>query len=475
MKGDDSIHFLIFRHGPVVWAISAMLGLCAGTIAAGLAPPVEGPDGEPVISLFTVIPFVVLLASAALMPLISRRIWHRHYPDFAFGLGGIVAGYYMVGMGMYGMHAIMHAGLEYYAFIALVGGLYVVSGGILIRTQGRAGPVGNTLLLAFGAVLANIVGTTGASVLLIRPFMRLNEGRLRPLHIILFIFIVSNCGGSLTPIGDPPLYLGFLKGVPFFWTLKHLWEDWLITVGPLLVVYFAIDTFFSSRDRKSAAPAAEKLPFSISILGMRGIIALVLMIGGVFVDPLLGHFGLLQGLPVGATFQLLVAIVAYTTAPRQLLEENEFTFEPVKDVGLLFVGIFITMVPALGYLSAHGGDLGLDSPTRYYWATGGLSAILDNAPTYLNFLQISIAPEEVTRASIATFIATPLGSGDLRAISTAAVFFGAMTYIGNGPNFMVKAIAESSGVRMPTFLGYLGWASLILLPILAIHWYVMIR
>jgi Na+/H+ antiporter NhaD/arsenite permease-like protein len=470
MKGDDKVMFLGLRHGPVMWGVSAVIGLAVGAVMTRVLMPQLNEGAAPTIPIILVVPFAALLASIALMPFVSHRIWHRHYPDFAFALGGMAAGYYLAGFGGYGREQLMHALVEYYSFIALVGGLYVVSGGILIKTTGRATPLTNTALLAFGAVLANIVGTTGASVLLIRPFMRLNEGRLKPLHVVLFIFIVSNCGGCLTPIGDPPLYLGFLKGVPFFWTLQNLWQDWLVMIVLLLASFFAIDTVFYKRS--GAVPSG---PTRVSIQGSTGLACLVLMIAGVFIDPALDAFFNIKGVPVGATFQILIAVGAYLTAPKPILSQNEFTFEPVKEVGLLFVGIFLTMIPALGYLSANGPSLGLNSASTFYWGTGSLSAVLDNAPTYLNFLQIAIAPEALNAENIRAYIATDAGRVNLIGISSAAVFFGAMTYIGNGPNFMVRSIAESAGVKMPSFFGYLGWAVLILLPILTLHWLMLIR
>jgi Na+/H+ antiporter NhaD/arsenite permease-like protein len=431
-----------------------------------------------------VAPFVVLLASIALMPFISHRIWHRHFPDFSFGLGGLVVGYYLVAFNQpadhgltLGLERVVHAMVEFYSFIALVGGLYVVSGSILIQTRGVARPVANTALLTAGAVLANLVGTTGASVLLIRPFMRLNQGRLRPLHVVFFIFIVSNCAGCLTPIGDPPLYLGFLKGVPFLWTFEHLLPDWLACTAVLLATFFVFDALVERGRRKKGVqtpPDSAWLP-QVSISGGKGVACLCLMVLGVFIDPLLERVAGISGLPIGATFQVLVACSAYGIAPKHILSANEFTFFPVQEVGLLFVGIFLTMIPALEYLSEHGPMLGLESPTSYYFWTGTLSAALDNAPTYMTFLQVALAPKEVSRAAVLEYIAHPGGLSHLRAISTGAVFFGAMTYIGNGPNFMVRSIAQAAGVKMPSFFGYVGWAVLILLPILAFHWVVLIR
>jgi len=473
MKGDDKFNEsgLRMRHGPILWAVCALAGLIVGALMTKVLVPELDEAGKPIIKLVLVAPFAALLASIALMPFVSQRVWHRHYPDFAFALGGMVAGYYLAAFKDHGRHDLLHAILEYYSFIALVGGLYVVSGGILIRTTGRARPWANTALLAFGAVLANFVGTTGASVLLIRPFMRLNEGRLKPLHVVMFIFIVSNCGGCLTPIGDPPLYLGYLKGVPFFWTAINLWQDWLMVVGALLAVFFVLDTVIEGK----TTPTNSGTP-RVSIEGGTGLVCLVLMIAGVFIDPLLkSQFGIV-GVPVGATFQVFVAVGAYFMAPKPLLSANEFTFEPVKEVGLLFVGIFLTMIPALGYLAANGSKLGLDSPTAYYWGTGSLSAVLDNAPTYLNFLQVAM-PEgrPIDAGTIQELLALEGGRATLVGISSGAVFFGAMTYIGNGPNFMVRSIADAAGVKMPSFFGYLGWAVVILLPILAVHWLLLIR
>lgn len=452
------------------------------------------------VPLWLCVPFGLLLLSIAVMPFISERFWHHHFPDFAFLFGAMVLVYCTVAYGAHGRHIMLHAGLEYYAFIALVGGLYVASGGILVDVRVRGRALTNTALLALGAVLANIVGTTGASVLLIRPFMRMNRVRLRPLHVVFFIFIVSNCAGSLTPIGDPPLYLGYLKGVPFFWTLTHLWPMWVALNGSLLAIFFVVD---------SRIPPAPELELGehdphehrpiIAGFGTLGFLAL--LVAGVFIDPLLRRHAGFEGFPIGATFQIVVAAAAYFTARPSIHHANQFTFAPVKEVGFLFVGIFLTMAPALEYLAAHAAGLGLESPTQFYFGTGGLSGVLDNAPTYLSFLQVAfgvlhlpLTPAGVSEFIVSTFdVVHPRGDAPaeiihfnglrlLEAISLGAVFFGAMTYIGNGPNFMVKSIVESAraqgsglGVRTPSFFGYLGWAMLILLPLLIATWAVFIR
>lgn len=524
-------------HGPLMWVISLVIGLLVGgllttVIPSGYEDPIQtsspvlntehapptpavehaepatheaesahddagnahsehhevGP--KPRISMILCLPFVLLLMSIALMPFINAKVWHHHFPDFSFFLGGITVGYYIIQFSLtydhgmtYGVYQMVHVGREYVAFIALVGGLFVASGGVLIDIRGRGRPLVNTFLLAFGAVLANIVGTTGASMLLIRPFMRLNAGRLHAIHIVMFIFIVSNCGGALTPIGDPPLYLGYLKGVPFFWTLEHLWPMWGAAIGVLLVTFFILDTLV---DRRAAPPQVESAPpasgYSLQIRGVVGILALAVIIGAVFIDPFLAeHFGL-EGVPVGPAIQIAVALMAHKLAPKQILEANEFSFFPVKEVGLLFVGIFATMAPALGFLAQSGGvfDLGftelhMQSPTALYFGTGSLSAFLDNAPTYANFLQIAFGSGEMTKDGVMAFVLSHPGAELTRAVSIGAVFFGAFTYIGNGPNFMVKAIADASGVRMPSFFGYSFRALLFLTPALIVVWAIFIR
>lgn len=514
-------------HGPPIWAISLVAGLMVGGLATtvlrveyeathGPTPdevhPLQGDEGEealvldeeeaaleaeaegdgshgisPVIPLVLCVPFAALLGSIALMPFISERFWHHHFADFALFLGGVTTGYYLLGFtepyahGLtYGMYHMSHVGHEYIAFIALVGGLYVASGGVVVEIRGRGRPMANVALLAFGAVISNVVGTTGASMLLIRPFMMLNAGRLRAIHIVMFIFIISNCGGALTPIGDPPLYLGYLKGIPFFWTAVHLWPMWLVCNAALLVTFFVIDCVIERQVRSAEGIDAAPPPpvaggYGVSVRGTSGMIALSLIIAAVFIDPFLAGRVDTHGVPVGPIVQIVVAVVAYMVAPRANLKANEFTFFPVKEVGLLFVGIFATMAPALGYLAAHGASLGIDSPTKFYFATGTLSGVLDNAPTYANFLQIAFGPEEMTVDALRAFVATPGGAELVRAVSLGAVFFGALTYIGNGPNFMVKAIAERSGVRMPSFFGYVFRALLFLTPAIVLVWAIFIR
>ncbi len=457
----------------------------------------DDAHAQPDIPIWLLGPFAFLLLSIALMPFLLRKFWNAHYPAVAFGSGAFVLGFYLAAYGEYGRHHMLHAGLEFFQFIGLVGALFVATGGIVLRINARGAPAANTALLLIGAVLANFIGTAGASILLIRPFMNINQGRLRPLHVVFFIFIVSNCGGSLTPIGDPPLYLGFLKGVPFFWTLQHLWQEWIVCIGLLIFVFFIIDSVFSRADAARAAREpvfAERLQFqtapgapAVFIRGSVGMICLALIVLAVFIDPALRNAGFdTHGVPIAPIVQVVLAVIAYKATRPEYHAENQFNFHPVQEVGYLFAGIFFTMAPALGYLAIHGPSLGLQTPTHYYFATGSLSAILDNAPTYLNFLQTGLASEgyALSPEGIKAFIdgsvvfehqGAPVvvqGSLVLAAISLGAVFFGAATYIGNAPNFMVKAIAEANGVRMPGFLGYLRYSLLILVPILIVVWLV---
>lgn len=479
--------------GPRLWILTAAGGLALGILLAWLLPG-RYDGGQIAVPAWLLAPFAALLLIIAALPVASPRFWHNHFADVAFALGAVVVGYFLFayreptershGMSA-GVAAMLHALREYYAFIALVGGLYVVSGAVLVDLRGRGTPRANTVLLACGALLANIIGTTGASVLLIRPFVRMNAGRLRPIHVVLFIFIVSNCGGLLTPIGDPPLYLGYINGVPFFWPLRHLWSHWLLVNTLLLAAFFVIDRYVGPA---APLPDGPGIASGLRVRGRAGLVCLVLMVAGVFIDPALAAAGRSPAVPAGATFQVLVALAAWRLAPPEILASNEFSFFPVKEVAILFLGIFATMVPALGYLSDHGAALGISSPTSFYFSTGGLSAVLDNAPTYLNFVQVALANPDLNPTAQDTLISVENvrrlvqaggdrgpGARTLEAISTAAVFFGAATYIGNGPNFMVKAIAQDRGVPMPGVFGYILWSVVILVPVLVLDWAVLIR
>lgn len=404
-----------------------------------------------------ILPFALLLAMIAVMPFIHKHWWEHHYPKVAVGLGLVSLIYY--GFGLKNWGRVLHTAHEYVSFIALIGSLFVVAGGIHIVVKGEATPWRNCLFLLIGAVLSNFIGTTGASMLLIRPWIRMNRYRITTFHIVFFIFIVSNVGGCLTPIGDPPLFLGYLKGVPFWWVLEHCWEAWLICLGLLLAVFFIMDqrNFLKApREIREKETAAEKWEIS----GFSNLIFLGVILGSIFIStPLF----LREALMIGA------AIGSYVLTPKPVHVANDFTFTPIKEVAWLFVGIFATMIPALDYLSinAQKGNIPLHSEMQYYWLTGVLSGVLDNAPTYLTFLTASLGTFGLSLDKPSdVLIYLQKYDHHLVAVSLGAVFFGAMTYIGNGPNFMVKSISEAAEVKVPSFFGYLMKYSIpILLPI----------
>ncbi|HEX8299886.1 MAG TPA: sodium:proton antiporter [Rubricoccaceae bacterium] len=458
----------------------------AVALLGGAAPPV-----------WLVTPFVVLLAMIATGPLFYERFWHHHYPKVAVGLGALVAAYYLA---TGNPTPVLHAAEEYISFIALLVALFVASGSILIRTDFAGTPRANTTMLLVGAILANVMGTTGASMLLIRPFMRLNAGRLKPYHIVFFIFIVSNVGGALTPIGDPPLFLGFLRGVPFFWTLEHVWYIWLPSLVVLLGVFYLFDRRNTDESRRERAvvlgdPDIEPGEYTddvdpvptrrhIVVDGWGGFGWIALTVALVFVDPnvIPGVPDLhTLGLPVGLREILMLgtAFLAYKTANQTAMAGNHFSFGPIKEVAWLFVGIFLTMQPALELIRlVAAGNAEALTATTFYFGTGALSGVLDNAPTYVAFLSAAMGKFglDVNNATdVLTFAQQQTGPAEswyyLQAISVAAVFWGAMTYIGNGPNFMVKAIAESAGAETPSFVAYVtSYALPILLPLYILVW-----
>ncbi len=428
--------------------MSAPLGLVASV--GGKLPP-----------LWSVAPFALTLLGIAILPLVAHHWWesNRNRAVFAWGIAIPTALWWL--LAGYGFTGLSHAWLEYVSFILLLGSLYVAAGGIFVQASLRGSPGTNTALCLFGGVLANFVGTTGASMLLIRPFMKANAWRPMPsrmIGVVFFIFLVSNIGGCLTPLGDPPLFLGFLKGVPFQWTLTHLWREWVIAFVLLLSIFYLWDSALRRKYKTTLAPQeGERLPFRIE--GRRNVLLLLAIVGAVLGKGLLHWpFGVQEGIMAA------VVVLSMATTPRAVRTKNRFTFGPIVEVAILFSGIFTVMVPALAILEAKGGEMGLSQPWHYFWATGSLSAFLDNAPTYLVFAQTGAA--QVGAASIRDLVTE--GPGLLAAVSIGAVFMGAMSYIGNGPNFMVKAIAEEGGIVMPSFFGYMKYSCLILLPLFAL-------
>ncbi|MCT4697417.1 MAG: sodium:proton antiporter [Candidatus Cardinium sp.] len=459
-----------------MFATLPLLSLKTATLSSGIQYGMNGSLTAP--PFWLAIPFILLLLMIATGPLFFPNFWHKHYPKVAILLATFVMVYYYTVLE--NKLKPVEAATEYIQFMALITALYMATGGIAIKVHRRVTPFVNIILLFTGALFANLIGTTGASMLFIRPYLGLNKGRIKVYHIVFFIFIVSNIGGALTPIGDPPLFLGFLKGVPFAWTLIHNSLPWLIALVLLLSIFY-----FFERSNK-AVPTDAPCTGIISIAGSKNFIWLVLIIGAVFLDPTIctwlptidyhGH-------PISFVRELImltIATLAFYTANKKVLLSNGFSLAPLNEVCLIFIGIFGTMIPALeliGRFAASEMGKQLITPTTLYWGTGFFSSVLDNAPTYLNFVAASMAAQGGNIEQLADVQAYAAGSIypdsviRLNAIALASVFFGAMTYIGNGPNFMVKAIAEEAGITMPPFGRYIFRFSMpILLPILFIIW-----
>ncbi len=443
------------------------------------------------VKLWMAIPFALLLVLIAIAPLAGAKLkafWEKRYPAVAIALGLLVSAYY-IWLVPGGMHDVWHSVKEYISFIALVGSLYVIAGGISIRINGEATPKTNVIFLFMGALLANLIGTTGASMVLIRPWMRMNKFRLSAHHIVFFIFVVSNVGGALTPIGDPPLYIGYLRGVDFFWVFEHASLPWAFVVVALLGVFYLFD-LRSFRKAGTRGRLAEKSAecMTLSVSGMKNIGYLMVVVCAVFLPGQVSApmREVLETYFVREIVMVVAAVASFFQTPPSIHGENNFSFEPIREVGFLFFGIFLTMVPALAYLTSHGSEIGaaLTHPAQYYFAAGTLSGFLDNTPTYANFFDLirGLAENDSAAAGTSDIVSWMTNSANHRynllvvAISLGSVFFGAMTYIGNGPNFMVKSIAEAEKVKMPTFFGYmLRYGLLILLPVLCLCALIFLR
>lgn len=426
--------------------------------------------------LYTVLPFALLLLAIAVFPLTFGHWWEHNRNK------GIVAGLLSAPVLVYlltlegGSHVILEKIHEYASFIILLASLYSISGGIYVRGSLPGTPLANTILLALGAAIASIIGTTGASVLLIRPLLRANQSRQRKVHIVIFfIFIVSNCGGLLTPLGDPPLFLGFLKGVPFTWTLMELWKEWLTVNLALLAIFHVWDGIVLNREERDRPGSQLEEVIKHEPVVVSGKQNFVFLAGVVAVIAASGA----MPMPIGVPEFIMAGLAAgaYVFTPASNRENNRFTFGPIIEVAVLFMGIFITMAPALLILNSWGKHerdvmgiaFGMSEPWQFFWATGFLSSFLDNAPTYLTFAATACGMEGVA-VDEHPYLLELLSKGPkavhlLAAISCGAVFMGANTYIGNGPNFMVKAIAEENGVKMPSFFGYMIYSTMILVPL----------
>ena len=414
--------------------------------------------------LWSIAPFVLMLLSIAIVPMIAPHWWEKNANKLVLSIAASIP--VLIVVLPSAPHLLINSLKDYFSFIVLLGALFVISGGIFIKGEMAGTPLVNTAFLAIGAVLANLIGTTGASMLLIRPYLRANHARKHQAHLaVFFIFIVSNVGGALTPLGDPPLFLGFLRGIPFQWTLT-LFPVWASAVGGLLVVFNFCDRYMFLRDDLAVHGAlAEKVQprRRIHIEGGRNFFFLC----GVMAAAILsGYFSWPRG--IQETIMLLMAVLSWFTTPKNIHLANHFHFAAIAEVAALFLGIFVTMIPALEILNARAGALNLRTPWHYFWLTGGLSSFLDNAPTYLTFTAMASGVVGGTAENLKGLLQSDLGRLLLRAISCGSVFMGANSYVGNGPNFMVKSIAEHHQVKMPSFGGYLVYSGIILIPLFII-------
>jgi Na+/H+ antiporter NhaD/arsenite permease-like protein len=444
-------------------------------------------DGSQLVAWWA-IPFAGLLLSIAVGPLLFPHFWHHHF-------GKLTAAWSLAFLAPFAVFFGAHAALEgtvhafiaeYFPFIILLTSLFAVAGGICVRGNLHGTPALNTGLLALGTVLASVMGTTGASMLMIRPVIRANDNRKHVAHIVVFfIFLVANAGGSLTPLGDPPLFLGFLKGVDFFWTMKNIFPETLFVCSALLVIFYLLDLYYYRR-REEKLPADPTPDSAIRFEGKANFLLLAVIIGLVLMSGLwkpgigLSVFGTkveLQNL-VRDLLLIGVVFVSLWITPRSAREGNEFSWGPMKEVAKLFAGIFITIVPVIAMLRAGEAGAfapivravtdgsGQPIPAMYFWATGILSSFLDNAPTYLVFFNTAGGDPQMLMTTMAATLA---------AISCGAVFMGANSYIGNAPNLMVKAIAEERGIKMPSFFGYMGWSCAVLIPLFILMTFIFFR
>lgn len=424
-------------------------------------PELEIARGLPI---YTVVPFVLMLLSIAILPLSIPHWWdsNRNKAIISIVLGVPT----LIYIGSKSHIWVEHQAVEYILFIILLASLYVVSGGIYISGSLSGTPLTNTFFLLIGSVLASFIGTTGASMILIRAIIRANEKRRYKVHtIIFFIFLVSNIGGLLTPLGDPPLFLGFLRGVPFLWTFSLILQ-WAFMVFILLIIYNFLDEYLINKEEKERPEHVldEVLVHQpVKVFGLHNVIFLIGIIATVFLS---GYFHLPKYIQGGC--MIMLAVLSILTTKKEIHEQNKFTYHPIVEVAVLFAGIFATVIPALKLLEARGGEYGITQPWQFFWMTGSLSSFLDNAPTYLVFTALASGFVGTSAEHLNELANHQIGSTILKAISLGAVFMGANTYIGNAPNFMVKSIAEEQKIKMPSFFGYMLWSVVILVPLFVV-------
>ncbi len=466
-------------------------------LAAGRQEPSDAHGLGTRLPLWSVLPFVGILLSIALFPLVAPHFWHRHFPKVSAFWALVFAIPFLLIYGNEALQAILHIYvIDYFPFIILLWALFTTAGGIFVGGALRGSPLVNLALLACGTALASWIGTTGAAMVMIRPLLRANSWRRYKVHtVVFFIFLVANIGGSLTPLGDPPLFLGFLHGVPFFWVTRGILPHMLVVSSLLMVIYLGMDLVFYRREEP--LPPRERGESGIKVEGLHNILFLLGIMGGVIFSgtaklgeiTVYGHVHVAVQNLLRDGWLILMGIFSWRTTRRQIRQSNEFSWFPIQEVAYLFAGIFMTIIPALAILQV--GELGalaglirtVRDPVHYFWITGGLSSFLDNAPTYLTFFNsalgsLGMSEDQVPGALgyLGAELRDPTFIRFLTAISAGAVFFGAMTYIGNAPNFMVKSIAEEAGVPMPSFFGYLlRYSLIILVPIFVVVTFIFFR
>jgi Na+/H+ antiporter NhaD/arsenite permease-like protein len=466
-----------------------LLALYATVVAIAACSTIALAAGEDIgtnLPMWMIIPFVGMLLCIAIFPLVNGELWEKSKPwvVLLWSLLFLVPFAIMYGGGTMMEHLLESVIGDYLTFIVLLFGLFCVAGNICLEGDLQGKPSTNIKLLLIGTILASWVGTTGASMVMIRPLIRANSWRRNSVQVVVFfIFLVSNMGGALTPIGDPPLLMGFMRGVPFQWELVHLTPILVFNVIIMLIIFFLVDSKAYKKDIASGLTYKSE-GIKAKLHGPHNIIFMLLIVFAVILSGVLPGMSAFQdasgevislhiygdvalSIPniIEIVLILVAALLSFKTTKQEVRDNNHFTWAPIKEVAILFIGIFITMIPALLILKAHGGELGLNQPWQMFWAAGALSSFLDNTPTYLVFLTTAGAE------GAATGIATTVGTVPailLVAISCGAVFMGANTYIGNAPNFMVKSIAEENHIKMPSFFGYMGWAGRYLIPVFII-------
>ena len=464
------------------WVIAAIaLALWPGL---SLAADIDGRN----LAVWWALPFAGILLSIAVLPLLAPTFWHHHFGKVtaAWTLLFFIPFAALFGLPLAGTSLVHALVAEYIPFIVLLTALYTIAGGIFIRGNLHGSPALNVGLLGIGTLLASVMGTTGASMLMIRPLIRANDNRIHKTHLVIFfIFLVSNVGGSLTPLGDPPLFLGFLKGVDFFWTASHIFPETLFLTGSLLGIFYLLDRWFYRKEGVlpvDPTPDTRRIGFdgAVNFWLLAGVVGLVLLSGFWKGAPVFSVWGTEVGLPALVRDVGLIALtlVSIKFTPNQVKQNNQFSWGPMQEVAKLFAGIFLTIIPVIAMLKAgtegpFGAIVaavtrpdGLPDPAMYFWATGILSSFLDNAPTYLVFFNTAGGDAKILMTTMAPTLA---------AISAGAVFMGANSYIGNAPNMMVKAISEDRGVKMPSFFGYMAWSAGILLPLFVVMTFIWFK